>query len=93
MKTIILLEMTVLAGGALVKRHASQNKTWWVAIHDSLRILIAILILTVLLLSADEVGLGTAAALFGFLVALGYVLGALGWLGPGISQVEGELFG
>lgn len=93
MKTIILLEMAILEGGALINRKVVRKHDWaTVLLHDATRVSIAVLILTVLLLSADEVGLGEAAALFGGLVALGYVMGAMGWLGPGLVQVESELF-
>lgn len=93
MKTIILLEMAILAGGALINRKTVRGHDWQtVLLQDSTRVLIAVVILTVLLLSADEVGWGGAAALFGGLIALGYTLGAMGWLGPGLVQVEGELF-
>lgn len=92
MKTLILLEMAVLAGGGIVNRRVVQGHDWQtVILHDTTRLLIAVLILTTLLLSADEVGLGGAAALFGGLAALGYVLVAVGWLGPGLQKVEAEL--
>ena len=93
MKTLILLEMAILAGGALVQRRAVRGHDWQtVVLHDSTRVLIAVVILAVLLLSLDEVGLGNAAALFGGLVALGYLMAAMGWLGPALQKVEGELF-
>lgn len=93
MKTLILLEMTILAGGALINRKTVKGHDWaTVVLHDSTRVLIAVVILTVLLLSADEVGFGGAAALFGALIALGYVLAGMGWLGPGLVKVESELF-
>lgn len=92
MKTLILLEMTVLAGGGILSKH-KKGSTWQqTLLHDDLRILIAVLILTTLLLSMDEVGLGGPAAGFGGLVALGYILGAIGWLGPAIQAAESQLF-
>jgi hypothetical protein len=94
MKTVILLEMAVLAGGAIITRRVVRGHDWQtVLLHDSTRVLIAVLILTVLLLSLAEVGLGGAAGLFGGLVVLGYLLSAIGWLGPALPKLEAELFG
>lgn len=98
-KTIILLEMAILAGGGILNAYrqnpgGANGETGWelALLHSSNRVLIAVVILTTLLLSADEVGQGKAAALFGGLVSLSYVMGAIGWLGPAVQQAEGQLF-
>jgi hypothetical protein len=92
MKSLILLEMAVLAGGAVLSKHRKSADWQQTLLHDDLRALIAVLILTVLLLTLDEVGLGGVAAGFGGLVALGYALGAVGWLGPAVQSAESQLF-
>lgn len=92
MKTLILLEMTILAGGGLIHRHQT-DKDWWTAVKGDVRGLIAVLVLLTLLLTADEVGFGGAAALFGGLVVLSYLMAAIGWLGPALQSAESELFG
>lgn len=92
MKTLILLEMVVLAGGSLITLR-NKGATWQaVLFHDAIKRLIAVLILLILLLTAEEVGLGPAAALFGGLVTLGYVLAAIGTLGPALQAATNELF-
>ena len=77
MKTIILLEMAILAGGIILQPRSSGQTWQQILTHTALPRLIAVVILTVLLLSGDEVGLGGASALFGGLVALSYLLAAL----------------
>lgn len=92
-KSVILLEMVILAGGGLLNVHTNQHQTWeQTLLKGGLKRLIAVLILTVLLLALTDVGLGTAAAAFGGLVSLGYVLGAIGWLGPAVQSAEQQLF-
>lgn len=101
MKTIILLEMLALEGGGLVNRKVVKGETWQqVLISEApgksgsgIRVSIAVLILTTILLTADEIGLGGAAALFGGLVSLAYLMAAAGWLGPALQNVESELLG
>lgn len=93
MKTLILLEMVILAGGGILIRKNVKGATWQqVILHDSLRQLIAVLIVTIILLSAVEIGLGTAAVIFGGLITLSYLMAALGTLGPAVQSAEQQLF-
>lgn len=94
MKTIILLEMALLAYGGLAYRRNVKKEDWQTILFvDSTKVFMAVLVLSVLLLSADEIGLGVAAALFGFLIDLGYLLGAVGWFGPAFESLNTELLG
>jgi hypothetical protein len=91
-KSVILLEMAILAGGGIMGAYRADPNWQSVLLHDSTRVLIAVLILTVLLLTAEEVGFGQAAALFGGLTALSYLMGAAGWLGPQVLALERQLY-
>lgn len=102
MKTLILFEMAILEGGGLLTlRYSPAAQTppsgatpgptietpWQYTLFKlGLKRSIAVLILLTLLLTAEETGLGTAAVLFGGLTALGYVLAAIGTLGPALQQ-------
>lgn len=101
MKTLILFEMALLEGGMLLNRNVVQGQTWeQILISEApgksgsgVRGSIAVLVLAVLLLTGDEIGLGGAAALFGGLVTLAYLMGAAGWLGDALNSFEGKVFG
>lgn len=82
--------MMALFAGHLVISLQSGKTIENVAVHDTLRPALVTVALLALLLGMDEVGLGGAAAAFGGLVVLGYVLAAGGELGPAASGLVSQ---
>lgn len=86
MRSLIVLEMATLFGGHVVLRLQSGESIENLAVHDTLRPGLAVVILLALLLTLDEVGFGKMAAAFGGLVAISYLLAGGGVMGKAAQQ-------
>lgn len=94
-KTIILGEMAVLYLGSLVREYQTTGgESWTLGIlsNSVLKKAIAVAGLLALLTFLADIGLGTAAAVFGGLIVLGYVLSFGGTFGQSIVDLEKTVF-
>lgn len=91
-KVAILLEMVTLFGGSLVI-HRAAEPDWYQTLIRSTRVGVAVTIVAATLFTLDDLGAGEFAATFGALIAIGYLLGAGGTLGPQLAALEASYFG
>jgi chromate transport protein ChrA len=91
-KPAILAEMVILFGGSIVI-HRSQESDWWLTLLHSVKVAVAVVAVSAVLLTMDDLGAGSEAAAFGGLLAMGYLLGAGGALGPQLVALTNGFFG
>jgi hypothetical protein len=86
-KAAILVAMAILVGGSMVEQ-ASSGKAWQdIFFHGATRQWLAVVILTAILLTMDDLGVGGIGLSLAVLIAAGYLLGGAGTLGVAIQNV------
>lgn len=94
-KTAILAEMAVLYGGSLVneyRTHQGEGWTMGIVSKSVLKKGIAVVGLLALLTLVADVGFGGAAAAFGGLIVLSYVLALGAGFGQALVEIENGVF-
>lgn len=94
-KTAILAEMALLYGGSLVneyRTHKGEGWTMGIVSKSVLRKAIAVVGLLALLTLVADMGFGGAAAAFGGLIVLSYLIALGSGFGQAIVEIENGVF-